>query len=231
MRHSPLLLLAVAGALLGHWMFSIRGAALFAGAAISGYFVHQLIGGRSLRIANAAFLLLAAAALYACSTLGWGGADAPDRSRYKASPVGLSHVLRPDQPTSPTEDCGWYAVSGYPMSCAIADRNAFAALRVAYPLVIAAAILCVISAVLSLVRGSAAWMRGQRVSACIASGLALAAPVLFVHTLSDALAALRGLPVGVGGSLGTMQLSAAILLCLTVCLSPAHQRAARAAEY
>jgi hypothetical protein len=221
-------LLVGAGLTLGYWMFGIRGGALFGGVALACFLIYGLAARSSRRIASAAFLVVAAILLYLCSTLGWGGAEAPDGSRFKASPVGLSRVLTPDQPTSRTEDCGWYDVSGYPTPCAIADRDAFVELRVVYPLVIGAVILCVLGALLSFLRGP--WSaRAQRMSACAASTFAIAAPVLFAHTATEALVALRNLPFGVGGSLGAMQLSAAIVLSLTVCFSPAHPRAQPAA--
>lgn len=115
-----------------------------------------------------------------------------------------------------TEDCGWYEVSGYQSECVIADRGAFAELRLVYPLVIAAAAFCALGALFSLVRRSRS-ARGQRTLACAAAALAIAAPILFAHTATEALAALRGLPFAVGGSLGTMQRLAAIVVCLTVC--------------
>ena len=43
-------------------------------------------------------LLLAALGLETARPLGWGGADAADGTRYKVSPLGVSHVLRPRQP-------------------------------------------------------------------------------------------------------------------------------------
>ena len=204
---------------LGYWMFGIRGAALFGGVMLACVVVYRYVARFAPRVVSATFLAIAACLLYSCATLGWGEADAPDGSRFKASPVGLSHVLTPDQATSRTEDCGWYEASGYASPCVIADRNAFAELKLIYPFVIAGAVLCVLAALSTLVRRS--WSaRGQRILACVAAGLAIAAPILFGHTATEALAALRGLPFGVGGSLGTMQLLVAILMCLTVCTVP-----------
>jgi hypothetical protein len=100
-------------------------------------------------------LFLLAAAFHVASTLGWGGAEASDGTRYKASPVGLSHVLQPRTPVSPTIDCAALA--------------------------------------------------------------ALSALVLFDVSIEKALAPLSGLAVSPGGTLGTMQLTAAILLCVATC--------------
>ena len=207
--------IAAAGAALGWWMFQFRGAALFAGVGLAAALGFRTLARRSRRIAAALALGGAAFALRSSSTLGWAGTDVPDGSRFKASPVGLSHVLTPDRLESATIDCGWYSASGYTTPCAVADAGAFARLRTAYPLVILAALLALAAAALSLARGSRA-ARAQRLLG-IASGLAaLAGLVLFAGSVRPALAAIADLPVGVGGTLGTMQLALALLLCLTV---------------
>jgi hypothetical protein len=139
--------------------------------------------------------------------------------------VGLSHVLTPHQLTSRTVDCGWYAASGYVEPCAVASGGeaAFGRLRMVYPLVLLAVLMCVAGAVLSL---RPAWrLRGaHRRAACAAAVLALLAVALFAGSVGAALAALQGVSMGTGGTLGTMQLSTAVLLCLAVCLSPSPER-------
>jgi hypothetical protein len=64
----------------------------------------RMIAGR---VAVALVLLLASIALVSTLPLGWGAADAPDGTRFKVSPLGLSHVLRPHETISPTEECRW----------------------------------------------------------------------------------------------------------------------------
>jgi hypothetical protein len=123
----------------------------------------------------------------------------PGGSRFKASPVGLSHVLAPDRFESGTADCGWHAVSRYRTPCDIGDASAFARLRAVYPITLLAALLSVAGA----------------------AGLAaLMALGLFAGSVRPALAAIADLPVGVGGTLGTMQLVLALLLCLVIAIGP-----------
>lgn len=219
---------ALAGACLGFWMFGFRGLLLFMGVGLGLVLVLDAlvqIGPRS--VAGLA-LLLAGLALYSASTLGWGAADVPDGTRYKASPVGLSHVLTPNQPVSKTIDCGWYAISGYTASCTVAPEGqaAFRQLRAVYPLVIAATACCVLGAILSM--APARYRR--RVVVPFAAGAAFGsvlAVILFANSLGTALHDLRGLGVGTGGTLGTMELAVAVLLCLTVALLPGESRPRR----
>lgn len=220
---------AMAGACLGYWMFAARGAALFAAVGAAAVVALRMAGARAPRLAAALALLLAAAGLHSASTLGWAGADAPGGTRYKASPVGVSHVLTPDRLTSRTRDCGWHAASGYAAPCVVASGAAFRRLRTVYPLVLAAVALCLAGAALSL--RTARWSRrAQRVAAMGAAVLALVAVLVFAGSVADALALLAGLSVGVGGTLGTMQLSAAVLLCLAVFLPGARAAAPHAAS-
>jgi hypothetical protein len=211
-----------AGAALGWWMFHYRGAALFAGVGLAAALGFHVLSRHSRRIAAALALGGGAFALYASSTLGWAGTDVPDGSRFKASPVGLSHVLTPDQLEFATIDCGWYAVSGYGAPCAVADAGAFARLRTVYPLVMLAALLAVAAAGLSLGRSSGA-ERAQRLLGGASGLAAFAGLILFAVSVRPALAEVADLPVGVGGTLGTMQLALALLLCLTVVLGSIRQ--------
>ena len=159
------------------------------------------------RIGAAALLVLGAAALYTARPLGWGAADAADGTRFKVSPVGLSHVLEPRQAVSPTRDCRWSPPSGDAALCAVAPggASAFRALRLVPWIVILAALLCVAGAVLLLVRAPAMDRRARR-ALTVSLVAALAGPLLFARSVPRALAALQGLEFGVGGTRGVLQL-------------------------
>ena len=211
--------LVVAGTALGWWMFHYRGAALFAGVGLAVGTGFALGSRYAPRLASAAALIGAALALHSSSTLGWGGADAPDGSRFKASPVGLSHVLTPDRPESATIDCGWHPASGYAVPCAVADPRAFTRLRLVYPLALTAALLAAAGAALSA-SGGVLGSPIQRVLAAAAGAATIGALALFATSI-QALTAITDLPVGVGGTLGTMQLALPFLLLLAIALHPA----------
>ncbi|HEX6644766.1 MAG TPA: hypothetical protein VF037_08810 [Gemmatimonadales bacterium] len=214
-------ILAAVGAALGWWMFALRGALLFGAVGVAVAVAVGYAGARSPRLAAGVALLTAAILLFDASTLGWGGTDAPDGSRYKASPVGLSHVLTPHAPASDTADCGWYGASGYAQDCAVGDEVAFRRLQAVYPLVIVALVLGLAGAGLGLDRAPRA-RRMQRSLAAAVLLCAVGAVVLFAGSLRPALAALTELPVGVGGTLGTMEMSLAMLLALAAALEPGH---------
>lgn len=217
-------LVVVAGAALGWWMFHYRGAALFAGVGLAVAMGFTLLARVAPRLAAAAALGGAALALHSSSTLGWAGADAADGSRFKASPVGLSHVLTPARLESETVDCGWHRVSSYADPCTVADASAFGWLRTVYPLVLSSALLALAGSVTALLRSPRSTSM-HRALAGSAGAVALVALVLFAQSVRPALAAITGLPVGVGGTLGTMQLSLALLLCLTAAIG-SHSRSA-----
>lgn len=160
------------------------------------------------RLTAAALLLLGAAGLMSARPLGWGGADAPDGTRYKASPVGLSHVLQPRQAISATRDCTWSPPGGNAGLCAVAPGGeaAFRMLRMVPMVVTAAALLCVLGAIL-LVVGKLAIEGVARAALTAAVATALAAPLLFAKAAPKALAALQGLEFGVGGTRGVLQLA------------------------
>ena len=211
--------IVAAGAALGWWMFHYRGAALFAGAGLAAALGFAALLRTAPSFAAAAALVGAAFALHSSATLGWAGTNVPDGSRFRASPVGLSHVLTPHQVESGSADCGWHAASGYPDPCAVADPGTFARLRTVYPLVLAAALLALAGGILSVTQN--ARRPGLRNGVTAAAGLAaLGALILFATSVRAALAAIADLPVGVGGTLGTMQLSLALILLLTAALHP-----------
>lgn len=210
-------LVVVSGAALGWWMFHYRGAALFAGVGLAVAIGFTLLARVAPRLTGAAALAGAALALHSSSTLGWAGTDVADGSRYKASPVGLSHVLTPAQLESETVDCGWHSASGYADPCIVADASAFGWLRTVYPLVLFSTLLALAGSVTALLRSPRS-ISMHRAFAGSAGAVALAALVLFAESVRPALAAIADLQVGVGGTLGTMQLSLALLLCLTAAI-------------
>ena len=140
---------AAAAAGLGYWLFGSLGVALWVPLAASAtlliHFVRRFVAG----LAMAAPLLIAGAALYDASTLAWGGADSPDGTRYKASPIGLSHVLSPRQPVSPTVNCRWHFAGGDAGLCAMAPgaELAYRQLLAVFPLVCGAITVCLIASV------------------------------------------------------------------------------------
>jgi hypothetical protein len=203
------------GVALGYWMFGWRGMLLFGSVAAAIVVAVHFLSRWSMRVASASALLLAAAALYPASTLGWGGGDAPDGTRFKASPVGLSHVLQPQQPQSPTDDCGWYAVSGYTKQCEVAQggNRAFALLKTVYPLVWIAILVALLGAG-SIILGKSSPVAA--LAAPVVAAILVLAVVLFAITVNVALAELSGVPVGVGGSLGTMLITTSMLLSLAL---------------
>ena len=163
-------------------------------------------------------LLLAGVALRSASTLGWGGADAPDGTRFKVSPIGLSHVLTPRQPVSSTVDCRWYRVTGNARPCALAagGTSAFRQLLAVYPLLWVGIGTCLIGILLQAWSGSPSRL-AQRIVSGVAAMVPALALWLFARSVDRALAELGGLFVGTGGTLGAMQVTAAILLSLAAC--------------
>ncbi|MGH7586843.1 MAG: hypothetical protein ACREMH_11385 [Gemmatimonadales bacterium] len=201
----------LAGAVPGWWLFGWRGTLLFSGLALAAMLVYRSIARRRPGLGSGLALLGVAVLFQASSTLTWGGADVPDGTRYKASPVGLSLVLTPNRTVSETVDCGWHAVSGYATPCEVASAPAFLRLRLVYPLVVLAALACGAGAGMSL---QPRWclhpvQRGVATGAALA---ALGAVPLFLESMGTALAPLQGLAVGVGGTLGMMQLVAGVVL-------------------
>ena len=131
-----------------------------------------------------------------------------------------AEVLTPDRLESATVDCGWYRASGYPAPCEIGDSGAFAMLRTVYPLILLAALLSFGGAAFAMFRAR----RPRTMVRALAGGgglAALAGLTLFAASVRPALAAIAELPVGVGGTLGTMQLALALLLSLTVAIHEA----------
>jgi hypothetical protein len=177
-------------------------------------------------------LLLAAIALHSASTLAWGGADSPDGTRFKVSPIGMSHVLTPRQQVSSTVDCRWYHFTDAATPCARASGgvSAYYQLRAVYPMLWIAIALCVVGALQPYVARSRLPAAHRIVSAIAATVPALAL-WLFARSVGDALAALEGLSAGTGGTLGTMQVTGAILFCSIVCfVAPSRISVATASQ-
>jgi hypothetical protein len=226
MRHLRELGLAVAvvalvAAGLGYWLFGPLGVALWVPVAAFVTALLYLLRGFSPSLAMAAPLLLAGAALYHASTLAWGGAEAPDGTRYKASPIGLSHVLSPRQPVSPTVNCRWYFAGGDADVCAMAPGAAAAywQLLAVFPLICLSIVVCLLESLGQCRRGWRLRFPHRRVAG-IAAGLPTLALLLFSRSLGPALAVLTNLEVGTGGTLGTMEVTAAILLGLAAGVVP-----------
>jgi hypothetical protein len=153
-------------------------------------------------------LLLAALGLETARPLAWGGAEAADGTRYKVSPLGISHVLRPRQPVSPTRDCRWSPPDGDEALCAVGTGGeaAFRSLRFVPHVLNVAIALCLVTGVLVFARRPAlAALRTLTAGAAVLA--ALGAPALFALAVPRALAVLQGLPFGVGGTRGTLQVA------------------------
>ncbi|MGQ0735502.1 MAG: hypothetical protein ACT4QD_17840 [Acidobacteriota bacterium] len=215
---------AVVAAGLGYWLFGPLGVALWVPLAGSATVLLHFLRGFAPGLAMTVPLLVAGAALYDASTLAWGGADAPDGTRYKVSPIGLSHVLSPRQPVSPTVNCRWQFASGDADLCAMAPgaEIEYRQLLAVFPLLWVGIIVCLVG---SVAQCRQAWRRRfpHRVAAWGAAVLSALALLLFARSLGPALAVLAHLEVGIGGTLGTMEVTAAILLCLAAgAVRPAH---------
>jgi len=90
---------------------------------------------------------------------------------------------------------------------------AYRQLLAVFPLVCSTIVVCLIA---SVAQCRQAWRRRfpRRVAACGAAVLSALALWLFSRSLGPALAVLAPLDVGTGGTLGTMEVTAATLLCL-----------------
>jgi hypothetical protein len=169
------------------------------------------------RLASTTLLIAAALAVQQSATLSWGGAWAPDGTRYKLSPVGLSHVLRPAQGTSPTVSCRWISQTGDEAPCAVrpGGEGAFTRLKLAYPALLAASWI----ALAGVLANAFPWSRRDILRSALAATAALAALAaigLVVTAAPRALAALASLRVTYG-SLGFLLACAAPALLVASC--------------
>lgn len=159
-------------------------------------------------------LLLAAASLHPTAPLAWGGADAPDGTRFKVSLVGLSHVLDLHRTVSPSRDCRWAPPSGDAELCRVAPEGeaAFIRLRAVLPALRLAVGLCVVAAGLSLSRRAPIRLRlAATLAAAAAPALVM---LLFATSAGAALSVLRPLHFGLAATRATMQAMLAMLLGL-----------------
>ena len=156
------------------------------------------------------------------TTCRWYLADAPDGTRYKASPLGLVQVLQPRQPVSPVSACRWYYADARVPRCAMVPGADVARrqLLAVFPLVCLAIAACLLGVLVQL-RGKARPGEMDRGSGLLAAGAAIVSLLLFSGSVDVALQDLASLHVGIGGSLGMMEMTLAILLCLAVCTAPA----------
>jgi hypothetical protein len=200
------------GGAMGFWLFGWRGFLLFASAGVGFVLLQRLAASRAPAATVCIPLVLAAVLHWESATLTWGGADAPDGTRYKVSPVQLSRILAPGQTVSPTEDCGWYGRAGAPPCALTPDRPARLGLLAIYPLLLLGMAGCGAGA---LACGCRAWRRRAGAIVQATALLPVASLILLATTAERALAALAGLDVGVGGTLGVMEVTAATLLALT----------------
>ena len=158
-------------------------------------------------------LLLAAWAVHSSIPLGWGAADAPDGTRFKVSPVGLSHVLQPHQTVSADVKCGWSPPSGVAELCRVAPGGAAAhgRLRTVRPVLLGTVALAVTAALLA-VAGAPLGIR-LAASAGAAAGPVLAL-LLFATSVDRAILVLSTIPFGLAAALGTMLVGVAVVLAL-----------------
>lgn len=167
------------------------------------------------RIVCAILLGAAALAVNHSSTLNWGGAGAPDGTRYKVSPVGILHVLQPGQTVSLLVWSRWSPEMGAPALRAVAPggEGAYVLLKLIHPALRGAFWLALIGAAIVLLPMRFRWSRV--LLALFPAGAALttlAAVVLFITIPPRALAVLAPLEFGYGGTLGVLLVSIAPLL-------------------
>jgi hypothetical protein len=107
--------------------------------------------------------------------------------------------------------------SGYTQHCVVAQNGetAFMLLRAVYPLAGFACLTALVAAVLNIFSGR--WRRMYRLAVgLLITAMLLCALGMFGSNVTRALAALDGVNVGVGGSLGTMLVAVAVLLSLAL---------------
>lgn len=213
---------AVVAAVLGFMYFGMRGLTLWVPIAVVVTMALHMLPAGFRRGAMALALLVAAGAFGHASTLGWAGANAPDGTRYKASPIGVVHVLQPREPVSPVSVCRWYFDDARAEPCAMVPGavGARRQLLAVFPLVCLAITACLLG-VLAQWRGRSRPGEVDRGSGLLAAGAGFLALWLFSRSVDVALPELVRLNVGTGGSLGVMEMTLGILLCLAVATAPA----------
>ena len=215
--------IALVAAALGYIYFGLRGITLWVPVALVITAALHLLLRRFQRSAMALALLVAAVAFGHASTIGWGGANGPDGTRYQASPIGLVHVATPHQSASPVAACRWYLADAQTPRCAMVPGANVARrqLLAVFPLVGIAVAACLLG-VLAQWRGRSRPGEVDRGSGLLAAGAAFLSLLLFSNSAGVALQDLAPLHVWTGGSLGMMEMILAILLCLAVGTAPAR---------
>lgn len=171
------------------------------------------------RLVTALLFLLAACCIWQSEGLAWGGGDAPDGTRYKLSPDVLVHVLLPHQTVSPTVTCAIDQHSQDPPPCELALRggDAMRLLHAAYHTLTLAALFALLAAAIALLpfpAGTWSWVPGT------AAILGLWVAIWAMETRPPhALAALGGVPYGIGGTKGMMEVALALLLLPVACVT------------
>jgi hypothetical protein len=157
------------------------------------------------RLTAAGPLILAGLLFYHSRDLAWGGAEDSDGTRYKVSPLGVVHVLEPNQTVSRTVICRWVEPdAGGP--CAAVPNAPFAwrLLQLVNPLLWLGALIALAGA---LAMSQPAWSTAARACAATAIAIALAAPGLLAFSVPRASQRIQPLEFGVGGTLGTLELA------------------------
>lgn len=156
-------------------------------------------------------------AFYTGSGMAWASSDGPNGTRYKVSPTGVVHILRPLEPVSPQVSCWWFPRPGGEGSACSAFRrgsSAGTALWLVRPLFLLAA-LAALAAVAGLTIRSAGRTSDQAPRAAwIASALASTAGVTLFMTQVDR--ALPAMPQPVDLDYGGIGFRLVILAILTV---------------
>lgn len=145
------------------------------------------------RVLSGVALFLSALAVQRASTTPWGEGAAADGTHLLLSPIGLSHVVRPQDPIAPTVECRWWPRIGDASLCAPAaggDR-AYERLRLAYPALLVALWLAVGALLLQALRIPRAPAAHVALSAATFA-LVMSALVIVTRSGPDALAALQG---------------------------------------
>lgn len=215
--------IALVAAALGHVYFGMRGLTLWVPVAVIVTVALHLLHRHFPRATMTLALLAAAVVFGHASTLGWAGANAPDGTRYKASPIGLLHVREPRKPVSPVSECRWYLADAHIRPCAKAAGadDARRQLLAVFPLVCLSVLACVLGALAQWRRRSRA-VEVDRGPGLLAAGSGLLALWLFSRSVDVALPELVALNVGTGGSLGVMEMMFAILVCLAAGTAPSR---------
>ena len=162
-------------------------------------------------------LIAAALAVDKSSTLGWGGCWAQDSTRYKISPVGISHVLNPRSYISATVDAKWIPESGAASLRAVipGGEDSFNNLKLTYPILKISFWLLLVSVIIL-------WLPIRKINykiifsatASLVSVAVLLGILFFAANIKKSLAVVYNSDIAFGGTLGVMLISTVPFLCL-----------------